>query len=95
MDWRHATYALAIVFVVAGGIVLGIGTVEYASEIADERACRAANDGLDELQCMNFGGIAYGFALMWSGGLAGVGASIAALTWLVGRGRGASRRSAS
>lgn len=86
MVWKQAAYAVALVLLLAGATIFVVGSVEMYQENVKEQACRAANDGLDELQCMNFGGISYSFAILWSVSLAGAGATLAALTWLVGRG---------
>ena len=90
MEGRTFGYALAIVLLVAGATVFAVGAATYAAESAQERTCRATYDGLDELQCMNFGGIAFAIGSAWAAGLAGVGLLAAGLTWLIGR-RGPTR----
>lgn len=91
MDGRRFGYALATVLLAAGGATYGVGALVLAEANAEERACRATNDGLDELQCMNFAGIGFAFTTAWGLGLMAAGALAAAITWLVTRDRAVGR----
>lgn len=85
-------------WMVFGGVLvaIGLGLIGLAAMLltaanADELACRAAAEGLDELRCMNFEPIRYGILRAWGLFFVATGALTALVSWawprLAGRGR--------
>lgn len=81
MDGRQTGFAFGGLLAFVGLMLIGIGSAFLASANAAEARCRAANDGLDELSCMNFADMTYYTMLWWGIGLIGAGLLTALASW--------------
>lgn len=81
MTIRHPAVGIGAFVACIGVLVILTAALLLVAADMEERSCRAAKDGLDELSCMNFESIRF-FELVWWGiGLLVVGLASAALAW--------------
>lgn len=82
MKWTHHVLLAGLVLAIGGAGMVAHAALTQTLADAQESACRAENEGLDELGCMNLASIGTGIELAWGGALLLAGFLAAAVALL-------------